>query len=944
MPINEGASLLGATVRGSAETVGVSVRGNTQTVGLVELLDLIQGNGHAGTLKLILGDQAVKLHFYKGQIYLPLGGTRGSYRIGALLVRAGKLNGRDLLRALQIQKSEGHRERLGDLLVRQKLVERKDLDHVIRTQFEEEICDLLFEAGAYFEFKKDVLPANFADAKGNIQALGFDTRSILMEASRRKDEWEQIHSVIPSTRTIYRLAPVTSGTWHVDADGQLASESAGTPLADVGKQVLARWAKVDALFEENPIDGTRSVDELVAASGVTAFVAMGVVADLRRQGLIRPLAPSEVEASVLDYLRQGQLRQAYRLFEWANEAEGLRSTAANLDKVLLRKEHLKGTHFSTRTTSERAVQMLSRLLRRGSPFRFLAREGESMVEVYFSPTSLRLHLLGPRRTHSTTRYLRRRRSLSSSDLERAKRDAKKKNRSLDRILVEEGYVAKDQWIRAVKDKAVSGLFSIFGWSEAHVEVQGGRISPPPAKDVPGGLVIELPLNEDLRASIRRDLLRWKVLLREIATPDVIYVCVKPTRRGERRRAHDLFDGRRSVGDLIRLARVAPLELVRFVYDCARTKRIRRLTDREHYENLERARERERHDDAISYCKSAVAFGYAPQLYGQRLTELRRRKPGQRKVEGQHLLEGDLESFGLAEVLQLLLQTRISGTLKITDGERDKSFYVHEGNLHVLNQDNSESDQEIWDLLIGEETRMSLNLGELLDGKRGSIDESEVGKGALHSIKEEILDVFLWEGARFEFFQNLLPTAIRQETESATTVSLRLQGILIEAMGVMSEWDEIRAVIRSTAAVYRYSSPPAQLRAIQSGLGSTAYLFDGKHTVGQVAKISGEPRLKLYRLLRDLVEDGSLALVGIRKPSTHRTAKRKPLASGRIPRLKISDQEDPRDTRKRRRLSSTGHSADSEPVMETDIDFAGLGDSFAEEDLDDSFRLDGEGWG
>ena len=55
-----------------------------------------------------------------------------------------------------------------------------------------------------------------------------------------------------------------------------------------------------------------------------------------------------------------------------------------------------------------------------------------------------------------------------------KRDAKKKNRSLDRILVEEGYVAKDQWIRAVKDKAVSGLFSIFGWSEAHVEVQGGR--------------------------------------------------------------------------------------------------------------------------------------------------------------------------------------------------------------------------------------------------------------------------------------------------------------------------------------------------------------------------------------------------------------------------------------------------------------------------------------
>ena len=181
----------------------MSIRGSAQVVDLVDLLTLIHSSGHAGTLRLVIGERVCKLNFFRGQIFLPAGGRRGAYRIGALLVRANKITGRDLLRALQLQKDEGHRERLGDLMVRRKWVTRQDLDQVIRAQFEDEICDLLFEANAEFEFKKDVLPAGFADAKGNILALGFDIRSILMEASRRQDEWRRIRAAIPSGRAVY---------------------------------------------------------------------------------------------------------------------------------------------------------------------------------------------------------------------------------------------------------------------------------------------------------------------------------------------------------------------------------------------------------------------------------------------------------------------------------------------------------------------------------------------------------------------------------------------------------------------------------------------------------------------------------------------------------------------------------------------------------------------
>lgn len=874
----------------------MSVRGSTQTISLVDLLTLIHGSGHAGTLKVQVGEHASKLHFFRGQIYLPTGGSRGAYRIGALLVRAGKLSGRDLLRALQIQKSEGHRERLGDVLVRHRLVTREDLDQVIRAQFEEELCDLLFAENAYYEFRKDVLPGGFADARGHIQALGFDTRSILMEASRRQDEWRRIHTAIPSTRSVYRTAVVATGTWHVDPGGKVRSDILQAPPpggGDLDAEVVKRWREAGAMFEHNPFDGVKSVEEVVGASGLPTFVAMGVVARLRADGLIRELAPAEVEATAMAHLRQGKKRTAYRLYEWANESDRLRPSSVRLDKAFLRPEWLEGLGFATRTSSVRAMQILSRLLRRGAPFRFKAREAESSVEVFYSSTALRLQLVGPRRTHSTARYLRRRNAITSDQLERARHIAANEGRRLDRVLLEDGFVGRDIWIRAIKDKVVSGMFSVFGWSEPDVEVQGGDVAPPPPTEVTG-LVCEIPLDDALRESLRRDLLRWKVLLTEIPTPDVVFLCARPTAEGRPRRAHDLFDGRRSIRDLISLARVAPLELLRFVYDCVKAERIKRLTDRDHYERVEKARDAGRLDDAITMCKSAMSFGFAPKLYGERLKELRRALLQQDRAaspESRPVLQGDTSSLGLAEVLQLLHQGRRTGTLRISEGEREKVFYLDDGVLQLLDVESSEADREVWDLIMGDETHHSLDISGLLK-RRGQLREEEVGQGELQSIKEDIFETFLWEGAGYEFTQNLLPTELRQDTPRATKLALRTDRLLIEAMSRLAEWDELRKTLRSERAVFRYASPAAQLEAVQSeGLGALAYLFDGNHTLADVVRVSGENRFKIYRLVRDLVAKKRLVLVQEQKKPLPRRRQRPPaaLASGRIPRL------DPRAT-------------------------------------------------
>jgi len=895
----------------------VSVRGSASTVDLVDLLSLIHQSGHAGTLRLAIGERVSKLHFYRGQIYLPTGGSSGAHKIGALLVRAGRLSGRDLLRALAIQKQEGHRERLGDLLVRLEHVSRQDLDGVIRGQFEDQICDLLFEPGAEYEFRKDVLPVGFTDARGNIQALGFDIRSILLEASRRQDEWRMIRKSVPSGRIVFTVVASTSAQWEVGADGKVSSAQvlSGSQQAkrSAGQaEILKRFRKGHALFESCPFDGVKNVDQIVAASGLPVFGCMQIVASLKRDGLLRELAPQEAEQTTVKLLEANQPKACYKIFEWANETDHLRPAGSRLDTVLLRKENLEGQGFAMRTSSVRALQILSRLLRRGAPFHFLCRDADSRVEVFLSPNTLRLHLIGPRRTHSTSRYLRRRRALGSAKLEEARETAKLERRSLDQVLLDDGYVSRQQWLKAVKDKAVSGLFSIFGWADPFVEVRGGLQPPPPPEDVKG-MVCEIPLDKELKDSLRRDLLRWKVLLKEIPTPDVVCVSTSPSPQHVPRRAHDLFNGTRTVGDLIQLARVAPLELVRFIYDALRSGKVRALTDREHYEKIERRIKTDRLEEAVVYLKSAISWGFAPKLYRQRLREIRKRLADRPNSENRPIMQGDVSTFSLAEILQLLHQGQRSGTLRITDGEHEKIVYLDQGDLHVLRVDQSESDQEVWDLLLGDETRSSIDLQGLLK-KRGLFDESEIGQVELQQIKEDVFEAFLWDGADYEFTQNLLPSELRDASERATTLKLNTQMFLMQAMGHLAEWDELREVLKSSRAVFAYASPEAQLKAVREGLGAMAYLYDGKHSLSDVVRTSGESRFKVYRQARDLVESGQLEFRMI-KPKKATISGAGPLASGRLPRLRDG-------------ISSTELELDSaESMLHSDVEMTpNLGDS------------------
>lgn len=161
--------------------------------------------------------------------------------IGARLVRLGKISAPQLEQARAAQQS-GDARRLGDILVANGGITRRELDRQLKAQVEEAIFDLLGWSEGYFRFEDGAPSDAIVETPVRIP-----TEGLLMEAARQMDEWSRIEDKVPHLRVIPRL-PATEGA----ANGRLE-------LAPMEWEVLAA------------VDGQRDLHGLAAALGRSEF-------------------------------------------------------------------------------------------------------------------------------------------------------------------------------------------------------------------------------------------------------------------------------------------------------------------------------------------------------------------------------------------------------------------------------------------------------------------------------------------------------------------------------------------------------------------------------------------------------------------------------------------------------------------------------------------------
>lgn len=809
----------------------MGLKGSVRALSLEQLLEFLSASSHAGTLKIAYKDKVCVLCIKDGLIYIDQRG-KGEFRLGEVLIQRGVVTQKQIDDALQLQQER--KVRIGEALKILGYTEQAQLDAALRAQLEEELYDLFVLDDAYFEFERG-LPEGF-----EARALpAFGTRSILMEAARRLDEWRHIKSTITSRKCFYTLN-TENPTAHKSVSKSLSASG-----ADGGQDIFGH---------------ERSLEEALPLLGMAQFQGLSVLAHLISEGLLVPFTRAQLETRFREYL-VSDIQRALKYYECALELDDFKSRQRQLDKMLFQAEGF-GTgsfRYSATIKGKRALQLLVSHFRQDVTCEFYAREDERELRVILSPHFLVWRNGASQAQRKILDWLQTVRLITRNDVLELKAHEARSVGDLEERLLGSGKIDESNWFRAIAWSILDALFDLVFWKNPFVQIQTGDSFD--ATPMPGDLALE---TEDwLREEITNQVKEWERVTQVIPSVRSFFELTPKGERAITSPADDmrLFDGRRSLEQIMRLLRRDAQEFFTWLHEQHQGGRIRALEVTDYRRRVETALEKNQIREALAYCAAAVDAGWQTQYFkdiSDRIVE----RHGEGTEERQPArLEGDLASFSLAEVLQSFHMSKRSGTLRIfvEADQREKEVFFEEGQIFLL-----EIEDDSGDFLL--DAGFMAGLNSTFEGKAvasGLISEDELSEQLAEQIKEAVYDVFLWDGARFEFTRDELPPEFYESSTRVTKYSLNTGIFLMEAIRRISEWDQIREVVPNDDLVVKFDSYETKMRAVtERGTQEVLLLIDGRHTITDILRISGARRFHAVALVADLLRSKLLEIVDV----------------------------------------------------------------------------------
>jgi len=228
----------------------MAVTGNLKTTVPGDLLQWLSLGRKTGTLVLSNKSVEKKIFFKEGRVISSASNDPREY-LGQFLISHGFLTEAELMKGMEVQQQSGIL--LGKILVMIEVITEQELLRLMRLKAEEEIYEIFLWPEGEFQFLDDELPSMA------MIPLQIDVTGIIMEGSRRVDEWSHIREVIPHEA----MVPVVART--VDTKD----------LDDVQTTVV------------NAIDGKRTIAEIGLESRGSSFVVCSTIGRLMRAGYLR---------------------------------------------------------------------------------------------------------------------------------------------------------------------------------------------------------------------------------------------------------------------------------------------------------------------------------------------------------------------------------------------------------------------------------------------------------------------------------------------------------------------------------------------------------------------------------------------------------------------------------------------------------------------------------
>jgi predicted transcriptional regulator len=231
----------------------MSLKGNIETFYLSSILQLLCGDKKNGVLTITEGDRKSQVYFKDGSIVYA-SGSRKEVRLGYLLRSKGIISAEELQNSLNLAKQR--RERLGKVLVEKGYISTETLKKFIHQQVRENLYELFLWQQGEFEY---------VDQEVKVEegfATSFNPLEIILEGTRRVDEWAILKKNVPHSQVVFRI-------------------SKNVEQQDSSVNLTANEWRVLSL-----VDGRRTVQQVVADCGHDEFSVYRVLNSLISSGLI----------------------------------------------------------------------------------------------------------------------------------------------------------------------------------------------------------------------------------------------------------------------------------------------------------------------------------------------------------------------------------------------------------------------------------------------------------------------------------------------------------------------------------------------------------------------------------------------------------------------------------------------------------------------------------
>lgn len=798
----------------------MALAGNVETIGLSSIFLFISTNNLSGLFTVKSDDGELTFCFTKGDIFFPRDERRTTYTLAGMLRKTGSIT--------KHQIAGNNDDDLEKILLKNGAATEEQVTKARRMQFEEEIYDLFLWRRAFFEFKPGGEPEKMKQALETNNGFHFNTQSVLMEAARRADDLERIKYTIPSTKAILQ---VTAG----------------------------QEAKVFDEIEKNAIDssyrafnGRTPLQTILRDWKVPYTMALAMIAGLVEDKSLTLIDRETSSERAKENLTHQGIEQALKDIEYLIDSEPPGPNRMNLgiEADLIKSDAFKLHNQEYRCEGKfpgpRVFKILKLYMAQNRPFTMVIRQDEHEKRISRFHHQVAISSSKRAATPKLIHFLHRCGAISDQE---AKSLWKASGKQLYGQLLGTGKVSKDQWLEALAEKVCEELVEVFFWKEPQVEIIN---RPQKVSSSPRPMKITLPLDENTSQQIVRRFKEFAEMIRVVPSEDTIFTKRHPDLPPPHP-FYKRFDAERSLGDIRRHARAGPIEFFRFVYNGVKKRILRGVTLDELIKGIETALTEGNHRKAISFTEAIRGFELQ-NLVPDLIKKVERETQGLDIEDTQDRLQGDLIHFSLAEVLQTLTQGALSGTLRLTSGKQEQTLYFFRGQGYLLK--------------IEEDLGESNDFLEIFDGEESSDDFFESFGGnfevsqeiELESIREQLLNVFFWKHAKFEFSRNLLPKEFWESGSSDTVkrIPLDTQSFLMSLLNKLRHLDDIRKLIPDESVLVEFVSMDKKMEAMASGeYPEVIMIIDGRHNVEQLARTTSASRFDLYMFLYGLLESGSL---------------------------------------------------------------------------------------